>query len=41
MIEETGDRISDNQREADKKRIYGHIKLAGKDGITDGKIGDR
>ena len=41
MIEETGDRISDNQREADKKRIFGHIKRAGKDGITDGKIGDR
>jgi hypothetical protein len=41
MIEETGDRISDNQREADKKRIFGHIKRAGKAGITDGKIGDR
>jgi hypothetical protein len=41
MIEETGDRISDNQREADKKRIFGHIKRAGKAGITDGKIADR
>jgi hypothetical protein len=41
MIEETGDRISDNQREADKNRIFGHIKKAGKAGMTDGKIGDR
>jgi hypothetical protein len=41
MIEETSDRISDNQREADKKRIFGHIKRAGKDGITEGKIADR
>jgi hypothetical protein len=40
MIEETGDRISDNQREADKKRIFGYIKRAGVDGITEGKIGD-
>jgi hypothetical protein len=41
MIEETNDRISDNQREADMKRILGHIKKAGKDGITEGKIADR
>jgi hypothetical protein len=41
MIEETGDRISDNQREADRNRIFGHIKRAGKDGITEGKIADR
>ena len=41
MIEETGDRISDNQREADMKRILGHIKRAGKDGITEGRIANR
>jgi hypothetical protein len=41
MIEETRDRISDNQREADLKRILGHIKKAGKDGITEGTIADR
>jgi hypothetical protein len=41
MIEETRDRISDNQREADQKRILGHIKKAGKEGITDGTIADR
>ncbi len=41
MIEETCDRISDNQRESDLKRILGHIKRAGKDGITEGKIADR
>jgi hypothetical protein len=40
MIEETADRISDNQREADKKRIFGYIKRAGKAGITEGKISD-
>jgi hypothetical protein len=41
MIEETGDRIADNQREADRNRIFGHIKRAGKEGITLGKIADR
>jgi hypothetical protein len=41
MIEETCDRISDNQRESDLKRILGHIKKAAKDGITEGKIADR
>ena len=41
MIEETGGRIADNQREADRNRILDHIKKAGKDGITEGKIGDR
>jgi hypothetical protein len=41
MIEETGDRIADNQLEADKNRIFGHIKRAGKKGITEGKIVDR
>jgi Protein of unknown function (DUF3987) len=41
MIEETSDRIADNQREADRNRIFGHVKRAGKDGITDGRIGDR
>ncbi len=41
MIEETGDRIADNQREADRNRIFGHIKRAGKEGITAGRIADR
>ena len=41
MIEETTDRISDNQREADKKRIFGHIKRAGGNGVTEGTIADR
>jgi hypothetical protein len=41
MIEETCDRISDNAREADLKRILGHIKKAGQDGITEGTIADR
>jgi hypothetical protein len=41
MIEETCDRISDNAREADLKRILGHIKKAGQDGITEGTIVDR
>ena len=41
MIEETCDRISDNAREADLKRILGHIKKAGQDGITEGQIADR
>jgi hypothetical protein len=38
MIEETRDRIADNRREADLKRILGHIKKAAKDGITEGTI---
>jgi hypothetical protein len=41
MIEETRDRISDNSREADMKRILGHIRRAGQDGITEGTITDR
>jgi len=41
MIEETCDRIADNSREADLKRIFGHIKRAGNDGITEGVITDR
>ncbi|MFC7700918.1 hypothetical protein ACFQX9_30080 [Bradyrhizobium sp. GCM10028915] len=41
MIEETADRISDNQREADRNRIFGHIKRAGSEGITTGRIADR
>ena len=41
MIEETHDRIADNQREADLKRVLGHIKKAAKDGITEGTIADR
>jgi hypothetical protein len=41
MIEETRDRISDNARESDLKRILGHIKRAGQDGITEGTIADR
>jgi hypothetical protein len=41
MIEETRDRVSDNGREADLKRILGHIKRAGQDGVTEGLIADR
>ena len=41
MIEETCDRISDNLREADLKRILGHVKRAGQDGITEGTVADR
>jgi hypothetical protein len=41
MIEETRDRIADNQREADLQRILGLIKKAGKDGVTEGVIADR
>jgi hypothetical protein len=40
MIEETGNRIADSQREADLNRIFDGIKRAGKDGITDGRIGN-
>jgi hypothetical protein len=41
MIEETGDRISDNQREADRNRIFGYIKRAGKEGVTEGRIANK
>ena len=41
MIEETADRISDNSREADLKRILGLIKRARQDGISEGKLVDR
>jgi hypothetical protein len=41
MIEETRDRIADNQREADLQRILGLIKKAGKDGVTEGVVADR
>jgi hypothetical protein len=41
MIEETRDRIADNQREADSQRILGNIKKAGTDGVTEGVIADR
>jgi hypothetical protein len=41
MIEETGHRIADKQREADRNRIFGHVKRAGKEGITEGRIADR
>ena len=41
MIEETGDRIADNQREADRNRIFGYIKRAGDEGVTEGRIANR
>lgn len=41
MIEETGDRIADNQREADRNRIYGYIKRAGDEGVTEGRIANK
>ncbi|WFU23148.1 hypothetical protein QA649_34470 [Bradyrhizobium sp. CB1717] len=41
MMEETRDKIADNQREADRNRILEHIKKAGPEGITEGKLADR
>jgi chromosome segregation and condensation protein ScpB len=41
MIQEASEKISDNTREANKKRILEHIKKAGKEGITEGRIADR
>ena len=35
MMDETRDRIADNAREADLKRILDHVIKAGKDGITE------
>jgi hypothetical protein len=40
MVQETGNRIADSQREADLNRVYDAIKRAGKEGITDGRIGN-
>ena len=41
MIDEVKDRVADNQREAFKKTIMRHIRLAGAKGITEGRIADR
>lgn len=41
MIEETGDRIADTQREADRNRIFGYIKRAGDEGVTEGRIANK
>jgi hypothetical protein len=41
MIEETGDRIADSQREADRNRIFGYIKRAGNEGVTEGRIANK
>ena len=41
MLAEVGERLSDNQREANYKRIQGLIKKAGAKGITEGRLADR
>lgn len=41
MISQITDRLADNQREANYKRIAGIIRGVGKDGITMGKLVDR
>ncbi|MCG7507081.1 bifunctional DNA primase/polymerase [Mesorhizobium retamae] len=41
MLAEVEDRLSDNQREANYKRIAGLIRSAGKKGITRGRLADR
>lgn len=41
MLAEIGERLADNQREANYKKIAGLIKKAGTKGITEGKIADR
>jgi hypothetical protein len=38
MLDEVGERLSDNQREANYKRISTAVKKAGKSGITEGRI---
>lgn len=41
MLAEVTERLADNQREANYKRIASIIKAAGKRGMTDGKLADR
>lgn len=41
LIRESADRIADNDRAAAVNRVYGLIKSAGKEGITEGRIGNR
>jgi len=41
MMAEIEDRLSDNQREANYKRISSLIRTAGKKGITQGRLADR
>lgn len=41
MLAEIGERLADNQREANYKKIAALIKKAGTRGITEGKIADR
>lgn len=41
MLAEVTDRLADNQREANYKRIAGLIRKAGKNGITEGRLFDR
>ncbi|NTJ22228.1 bifunctional DNA primase/polymerase [Rhizobium rhizogenes] len=41
MLAEIGDRLADNQREANYKKIQSLIKKAGKSGLTEGRMLDR
>ena len=41
MLAEVGERLADNQREANYKKIQGLIKKAGRKGITEGRLADR
>jgi hypothetical protein len=41
MLAEVGERLSDNQREANYKKIQALIKKAGEKGVTEGRIADR
>lgn len=41
MLAEVGERLADNQREANYKKIQGLIKKAGAKGITEGRLADR
>lgn len=41
MLAEVGERLSDNQREANYKKIQALIRKAGASGITEGRLADR
>lgn len=41
MIKEAGERMSDNMREANYKRIQNIIRKAGSEGVTPGRLADR
>lgn len=41
MLGEVGERLADNQREANYKKIQGLIRNAGKKGLTEGRLLDR